>query len=156
LSLVHSDWAEYKGWKFMLIKDDASRFITGYGKFKHATEKNGIKVFEKSLKYGIPKQFHSDNGSVFRANEQEGKRKGEADFEKVIRKAGIRHIFTRVRHPQGNGKMEKLSDTIMNLWDKLGSFEKAVRHYNYKKPHWSLNNGKTRTPYQAFLDKKRK
>jgi len=153
LSLVHSDWAEYKGWKFILIEDDASRFITGYGKFKHATAENGIKVFKKSLRWGTPKQFHSDNGSVFRANEQEGKRKGEADFEKVVREAGIKQIFTRVKHPQGNGKMEKLVGTIKILWGKLGSFEKAVEHYSCKKPHWSLNNGKTRTPYQAFLDK---
>jgi putative transposase len=156
LSLVHSDWFEFKRWKCILIEDDASRFITGYGKFKHAMSENGIKVFKKSLRWGIPKQFHSDNGSVFRANEQEGKKKGEARFEKVVREAGIHQIFTRVKHPQGNGKMEKLIGTIKSLWNKLGSFEKAVKHYNYKKPHWSLNNGKLRTPYQAFLDKMRK
>lgn len=158
LSLVHSDWFEYKGWKFILIEDDASRFITGYGKFKHATAKNGIKVFKQSLKCGIPKQFHSDNGSVFRAIEADGKKKGECDFEIVVRKAGVHQIFARVSHPRGNGKAEKLGGTIRKLWIKLGSFKKAVEHYNYKKPHWALitKEGKLRTPYQAFLDKKRK
>jgi len=156
LSLVHSDWAEHKEWKFILIEDDASRFVTGSGRFKHATSENGIKVFKRSLEWGVPKQFHSDNGSVFRANEQEGKRRGEADFEKVVREAGIKQIFARVKHPQSNGKMEKLVDTIKKLWDKTRSFEKAVEHYNYKRPHRSLTNGKLRTPYQAFLDKMRK
>lgn len=156
LSLVHGDWFEYKGWKMMLIEDDASRFVTGYGKSKHATAESSIRIFKQSLKYGIPKQFHSDNGSVFRANEQEGKKKGEADFEKIVKNAGIHQIFTRIRHPQGNGKMEKLIHTTKILWNKLGSFEKAVKHYNYKRPHRSLTNGKLRTPYQAFLDKTRK
>lgn len=158
LSLVHSDWFEYKKWKFILIEDDASRFITGSGKFKHSTAKNGIKVFKQSLKFGVPKQFHSDNGSVFRAVEVEGKKKGEGEFEIVVRKAGVHQIFTRVSHPRGNGKAEKLGGTIRRLWIKLGSLKKAVEHYNYKKPHWALTTkeGKLRTPYQAFLDKKRK
>lgn len=158
LSLVHSDWFEYKKWKFILIEDDASRFLTGSGKFKHSTVDNGKKVFKQSLKWGVPKQFHSDNGSVFRANEQEGKKKGEGEFEKAVREAGVHQIFTRVSHPRGNGKAEKLGDTMKKLWDKLGSFEKAVEHYNYKKPHWALitKEGKLKTPYQAFLDKKRK
>ena len=158
LSLVHSDWFGYRGEKFMLLEDDASRFITSHSKFKHATKENSIKVFKRSLKYGVPKQFHSDNGSVFRSNEQEGKKKGEADFEKVVRKAGVHQIFTKLKHPQGNGKMEKLGDTIKILWGKLGSLDKAVKHYNDKRPHRSLttNEGKLRTPSQAFLDKMRK
>lgn len=158
LSLVHSDWFGYKGEKFMLIEDDASRFVTGYGRFKHANKDNSIKVFKQTLKFGIPKQFHSDNGSVFRANEQEGKKQGEADFQKIVKEAGVHQIFTRVKHPQGNGKMEKLGDTIKILWNRLGSLEKAVKHYNYKRPHRSLttNEGKLRVPYQAFLDKMRK
>ena len=107
---------------------------------------------------GIPKQFHSDNGSVFRAIEAESKKKGEREFEIAVREAGVHQIFARIERPRGNGKAEKLGDTIKKLWNKLGSFEKAVKHYNYKKPHWALNSakGKLRTPYQAFLDKMRK
>jgi len=38
------------------------------------------------------------------------------------------------------------------------SFNEAVKHYNFKKPHWALDTpeGKLRTPYQTFLDKMRK
>ena len=156
LSLVHTDWAEYKGRKFILFEDDASRFILAYGEFKHANKENTIKVFKESLKYGIYKQLHSDNGSVFRANEQEGKKSGEADFEKEVKKFKIKQTFTRIRYPQGNGKLERLNGTIKRLWAQLGSLDKAVEHYNYKRPHSGLTNGKLRTPYQAFLEKMRK
>lgn len=156
LSLVHSDWFEFKGWKVMLIEDDASRFITGHGKFKHATAKNAIKVFERSLKWGKPKQFHSDHGTQFTAVEAKDKKKGENEFSKMLKSYGVKQIFTRVKRPQANGKMERLIATIKRLWNELGSLEKAVKHYNFKKPHRSLTNGKLRTPYQAFLDKMRK
>ena len=156
LSLTHTDWAEYKRKKFILFEDDASRFILAYGEFKHANKENSIKVFKESLKYGVYRQLHSDNGSVFRANEQNGKKSGEADFEKEVKKFGIKQIFTKVKYPQGNGKMERLVGTIKRLWKQLGSLDKAVEHYNYKRPHSGLTNGKLRTPYQAFLEKMRK
>lgn len=156
LSLAHSDWFEFKGWKVVMIEDDASRFITGFGKFKHATSENTIKVFRQSLKYGVPKQFHSDHGPQFVANEQEGKKPGESELGKVLRECGVQQIFARIKRPQANGKMERLISTIKRLWTALGSFEKAVEHYNYKRPHRSLTNGKLRTPYQAFQEKMRK
>lgn len=156
LSLVHSDWAKYKRWNFILIEDDASRFITGYGRFKNATTKNTIKVLKQSLRWGKPKQFHSDHGSVYTSNDKRDSKSGESKFEKELEKLNIHQIYCRVKHPQGNGKMEKLIGTIKELWKKTGSFEKAVKIYNYKKPHRSLTNHKLRTPYQAFFDKMRK
>lgn len=158
LSLKHTDWAEYQSWKFILYEDDASRFITGYGKFKHATSENAFKVLKKALKYGKPKQLHSDHGSPFTSNDKEGCKRGESWYEQEVKKLGIQQIYARIKHPQSNGKMEKLVHTIKILWKKTGSFEKAVKHYNYKRPHWSLTTpeGKLRTPHQAFLDKMRK
>lgn len=156
LSLAHTDWAEYKNRKFILFEDDASRFILAHGEFKHADKENTIKVFKKSLEHGIYKQLHSDNGSVFRANNSDGKKQGEADLQKEVKKFGIKQIFTRIRYPQGNGKLERLNGTIKRLWGQLGSLDKAVEHYNYKRPHSGLTNGKLRTPYQAFIEKFRK
>jgi len=155
-SLWHTDWFKYKEKWYILFEDDASRFIIGSEKFSNRNSVNAWKVFKKSLKYGIPKQLHSDNDSTFRANEQEGKKKGECDYQRKVRGAGVHQIFARAGHPQSNGKNEKLNGTIKSLMKKGLSFEKAVKHYNYKKPHWGLTNGKLRTPYQAFLDKMRK
>lgn len=156
LSLVHADWFEFRKWKVMLIEDDASRFITSFGKFKQASSENTIKVFKKSLVWGIPKFFHSDHGAQFYANEQEGKKQGEGQLSGVLKSYGVKQIFARIKRPQANGKVERLISTIKRLWKELGSLEKAVEHYNYKRPHRSLTNGKLRTPYQAFLEKRRK
>ena len=156
LSLVHADWFEFRRWKVMLVEDDASRFITGYGKFKQATSENTIKVFEKSLKWGIPKQFHSDHGAQFICNEKEGKKFGESKLSVVLKSYGVKQIFARIKRPQANGKVERLISTIKSLWKEFDSLDEAVKHYNYKRPHRSLTNGKLRTPYQAFLEKARK
>ena len=87
----------------------------------------------------------SDHGTQF-----------ENQFTDGLKEAGVKHIKARVKHPQSNGKAERAIQTIKKLRKELGSLDKAVEHYNYKKPHMSLTNGKLRTPYQAFLDKKRK
>jgi len=70
--------------------------------------------------------LHSDNGSVFRANDQEGKKSGEADFEIEVKKFKIKQIFTRVRYPQGNGKLERLNGTINDCGDSLEAWIKQL------------------------------
>ncbi len=145
LSLGHTDWFEYKGRQGIIFIDDASRFITSHGEFDNANTDNSLKVFRKGLKFGIYKQMMSDHGPQF-----------EEQFTEGLKEVGIKHIKSRVKHPQSNGKAERAIQTIKKLWNELGSFDKAVEHYNYKKPHMSLTNGKLRTPYQAFLEKKRK
>jgi len=156
LSLGHTDWFDFKGNQCIIFIDDASRFITGYGKFENANIKNTIKVFKQTLKYGIFKQLMSDHGVQFVSNERENCKTRESEFTKVIRSYGVKHIKARVKHPQSNGKAERAVGTIKRLWVALGSLKKAVDHYNYKRPHRSLTNGKLRTPYQAFLEKTKK
>ncbi|MBI3623957.1 transposase, partial [Candidatus Pacearchaeota archaeon] len=144
-SLWHTDWFEYKGKQSIIYIDDASRFVPSHGEFGNANTENSLKVFKKGLKYGIPRQVMSDHGTQF-----------ENQFTEGIKEVGSKHIKARVKHPQSNGKAERVIQTIKKLWNELGSFDKAVEHYNKKKPHMSLTNGKLRTPHQAFLDKKRK
>ncbi len=135
----------YKGKQCIIYIDDASRFIPSHGEFDNANTDNSLKVFQRGLKYGTPKQVMSDHGTQF-----------EEQFKEGIKQFGAKHIKARVKHPQSNGKAERAIQTIKRLWDKLGSFDLAVKHYNHKKPHMSLTNGKLRTPYQAFLEKQRK
>ena len=141
-----------------MFEDDASRFVTGFGEFQNRSSENAWKVFRRGLKYGVPKQLHSDNDSTFKANKQDRKNKAECDYQKKIKSAGVKQIFARPAHPRSNGKNEKLNGTIKRLMGKSLSFSEAVKHYNFKKPHWALDTseGKLRTPYQAFLDKMRK
>lgn len=157
-SLWHTDWFQYRGKWHIMFEDDASRFVTGFGEFQNRSSANAWKVFKQGLKYGVPKQLHSDNDSTFKANKQDEKNKAECDYQKKIKFAGVKQIFARSAHPRSNGKNEKLNGTIKRLMKKGLSFSDAVKHYNFKKPHWALDTpeGKLRTPYQAFLDKRRK
>jgi len=144
-SLWHTDWFEYKSKQCIIFIDDASRFISCHGEFGNANTENSLKVFRKGLKHGIPEQVMSDHGCQF-----------EEQFREGLMEVDSKHIMARVKHPQSNGKAERVILTIKKLWNELGSFDKAVEHYNYKKPHMSLTNGKLRTPYQAFIEKQRK
>ena len=156
LSLVHTDWFTHKGKEGIVFIDDASRFITGCEIFDNANTDNSLLVFSNSLKYGKPKQVMSDHGTQFVSVEAEGKTIGVSRFTEYLRELGIKHIKSRIKHPQSNGKAERVVGTMKQLWNYFGSIEKAVEYYNYRRPHMSLNNGKLRTPYQAFLDKTRK
>ena len=145
LSLGHTDWFEYKGKQGIIFIDDASRFITSHGEFDNANTENSLRVFRKGLKWGIYKQMMSDHGPQF-----------ENQFTEGLKEAGVKHIKSRVKHPQSNGKAERAIQTIKKLWNELGSLDKAIKHYNFKKPHMSLTNGKLRTPHKAFIEKQRK
>ena len=151
LSLVHTDWFEYKRKQYILYEDDASRLITGYGEFKNATTENSIKVFDSSVEnWGLPKQVMSDHGTQFCANDEK-----VYLFTEHLKCRGVRHIKARVKHPQSNGKVERLVFTIKRLLDRSLTLDQAVKFYNEKRFHMSLENGHLRTPLQAFYEKKR-
>jgi putative transposase len=159
LSLVHGDWFVINGKQIFLAIDDASRLLYAYGEFDRATTENSIKAVKNGIKqFGKPKQFHTDHGSQFVANEQKGKKQGVSQFTLFLQSLGIQHIKARIKHPQANGKNERVKQTIEKLWKHFGSLDKAVKYYNYKRPHMSLGNGKIKleTPYQAFVRKLRK
>ena len=150
-SLWHTDWFEYKRKQYILYEDDTSRLITGYGKFRNATSDNSIKVFDDAVeKFGQPKQVMSDHGTQFCANEDK-----EYKFEEHLRSKGVKLIKARVKHPQSNGKIEGLIFTIKGLLSKGLSLNEAVKFYNEKRYHMSLENGHLRTPLEAFYEKKR-
>lgn len=99
----------------------------------------------------------SDHGTQFVSNERHlCNNPVESRFTEHLRERGIKHIKARVKHPQSNGKAERVIGTLKQLWNHFGSLDKAIDYYNYRRPHMSLNNGKLRTPYQAFIEKSRK
>ena len=157
-SLWHADWFEYQQDKVILFQDDASRFITGYGVFLHATSKNTIQVLDSTIQiYGIPKQIMTDHGTQFTSNPTESCPDPNLnEFQQFLIDEGIHHIKSRVKHPQSNGKVERVILTLKQLKEHFNCWDATVHYYNYDRPHSSLDNGCLRTPYQAFLDKTRK
>jgi putative transposase len=157
-SLWHADWFEKKQDQIILFQDDASRFITGYGVFGNATSKNTISVLEKAIQnYGVPKQVMTDHGAQFTSLARASCKNPKLnEFQQFLKGSNIKHIKSRVKHPQSNGKVERVILTIKQLWNHYHCWDAAVQYYNYERPHSSLENGCLRTPFQAFQDKIRK
>jgi transposase InsO family protein len=157
-SLWHADWFEKRLDRIILFQDDASRFITGFGVFEHATAHNTIHVLNTAITiYGIPKQIMTDHGTQFTSLPRDSCPIPKPnEFQLFLKDNGIHHIKSRVKHPQSNGKVERVILTIKQLWQHFNCWNLAVHYYNYERPHSSLENGCLRTPYQAFLDKSRK
>ena len=60
-----------------VYEDDASRFVTGYGVFEHATTENALAVLEEAIRnHGKPASIMTDRGSQFYASASEAKKKG--------------------------------------------------------------------------------
>ena len=156
-SLWHADWFEEQKDKVILFEDDASRFITGYGVFGNATTENTVSVLEKAIQcYGIPRQLMTDHGTQFTSLSRETCSDPKPNmFQQTLKGCGIQHIKARVKHPQSNGKVERVIQTIQKLGKHFQCWDTSVYYYNFHRPHSSLENGCLRTPYQAFLDKSR-
>jgi putative transposase len=160
-SLWHTDYHEVYHQHIVPFLDDASRFISGYGLFGNETAENAASVFENAINnYGIPKQVISDHGTHFVSLKREGCDDPEENvFQQKLRQYKVQHILARVKHPQTNGKMERWFGTLdqLTIWFK-GDIKRAVHFYNFERPHMSLttNDGRLRTPYEAFKEKMRK
>ena len=72
---------------------------------------NTIKVFRRSLKWGIPRLTHTDHGTTYVSVEAEGKKFNNSRFTEAVKEAGSKHILARIKHPQANGKAERAIGT---------------------------------------------
>jgi len=124
--------------------DDCSRMVVNWGLFKEQTAANVLEVLRGSLmKHGAPKEILTDQGAQFKHW------KGVTQFEKILKKLGIMHIKARSHHPQTCGKVESYHKTIhRELIDKeffisgeqaVEKISRFVEHYNFARPHSSLN-----------------
>ena len=84
-----------------MLRDNASRFVTGYGIFDNATTENALKVLDQTIgNHGRPASIMTDHGTQFYANEKESQKRGAGKFEKRLVELGIRQILAGVGHPQ--------------------------------------------------------
>ena len=164
-SLWHTDWKLLDCGKWLICyQDDASRFVTGHGIFEHATTENALLVLETAIKnYGKPKAILTDHGTQFYANAGENKKKGTSKFETRLDDLNIKHILSRVGHPQTNGKVERLFGELQRKFPVYDAYmqrksdpvDMFIKWYNYEHVHMSLNTDIRETPYKAFINKHR-
>ncbi len=150
----------------MVIIDDASRLILGYAKVPKATAQIAWETFLKAgERYGFPRPLLTDHGSQFTKISKDAV--GYLD-EKLYefnksREVKVRHIMSRVKHPQTGGKVERAFGTIKSKlrarWPdgekEFESLDEILVWYNTDKPHMSLNTDRAETPIQAFIRKLR-
>ncbi len=154
-SLWHTDWHEikdsrWKGKQLIAYEDDASRFIVGYGVFDNATSENSVSVLDESVrKHSRPASILTDNGSPFTTNPN-AIGNAPTSFEHCLMKHKIRHVLSRVHHPQTNGKIEKFFDIFENKVKFFNSVEEFMEWYNTVRPHGALNLERMETPVEAY------
>jgi transposase InsO family protein len=86
------------------------------------------------------KAVMSDNGSCYRAH----------DYQRALRKLGLKHLRIRPGRPRTNGKVERLIQTLLNEWayariygsstERAAALPHYLDRYNYRRPHGSLNH----------------
>ena len=159
-SLWHTDWTQIGRMHLIAYIDDASRFVTGWGLFQHATAANSVLVLERAIaEYGAPKAMLTGHDVQFCSIQMKTSKLSEPnDFQKFLKANNIKHILGRVNHPQTNGKVERLFGTIKGKRKAFPSLEAQFHWYNQVRPHMSLKDG-LETPAEAYvrkMDKKKK
>jgi len=96
--------------------------------------------------WGLPAHVMNDNGGCFTGRLA---RNGAADFERMLRSAGIKQICSRPGHPQTCGKLERWhqpTKTWLRLQPPARSPEELQdqldrwrAHYNHARPHKALH-----------------
>jgi transposase InsO family protein len=82
----------------------------------------------------------TDNGPAYRST----------IHASACRRLGLRHLTTRPYRPRTNGKAERFIQTITNGWayarvygsstERANTLESWLNHYNYRRPHGSLQH----------------
>lgn len=148
--LWHTD---FKSWEFDFgtlhttwIIDDASRYILVARITESTSADLVIEMVQQAIGiYDQPKQLMTDHGTEYYAVSQG---KGHSKLDKYCKEMGIQHIFSRVRHPQTNGKMERTHRSaqeetpyfgeIHNLEDAKRVFMDWIEYHNTDCAHQSL------------------
>lgn len=139
------------------IFDDCSRFLitTAPGL---STANMVIPTFKKAFyEYGMPESVLSDNGAQFA-----GFRQGFTQFEKWLMNHNVLPIHGRFKHPQTQGKIERMHRTmknellkhtvIENIEDANIKLQMWRDKYNNLRPHEALG---MRCPAEVYMPSNR-
>src|SRR6185312_8365105 len=131
----------------MDILDDHSRALVAVRVDTGPTAKVTWEAFTSAVQeWGLPAHVMNDNGSCFTGRLALN---GAADFERMLRSAGIKQICSRPGHPQTCGKLERWhqpTKTWLRLQPPARSPEELQdqldrwrAHYNHARPHKALH-----------------
>ena len=120
-----------------------------------ATPGNPASVLGKAIgRHGWPAPILSDNGRQFTSNARPLDHSEPVAFGKALIRHHIKHIHSRVRHPQTNGRLEKFRDMFERKAIHFQSVDEFMHRYNHTRPHGALNLDGMETPADACCAKK--
>ena len=123
--------------------DDYSRFIVSWILSTRQTQDIVMDALLEGIgKFGKPVEVLTDQGRQYVSW------RGTADFQKLLRKHGIRHVVSRTHHPETLGKCERFWETLQNeFWSRVIPDDLAdarerlahyIAHYNLFRPHQGI------------------
>lgn len=126
-----------------LITDLYSRKIVGWSLSKSLSIEGGIDALKMALRSRRDKSqsliHHSDRGVQYCS----------AEYVKTLQNAGVEISMTEVNHCYENAVAERVNgilkdefylDSIFNSYQQTeATARSAIKNYNEKRPHWSLN-----------------
>jgi transposase InsO family protein len=125
--------------------------------FEHATSTHSVEMLKRAIaEHGDckPSSILNDRGSTFYAIESEARKKGLTEFELYLMANHIEQILAGRRHPETNGKLEKLFDILeTGLSRGISSMDECVYWYNCERPHGALDLQRAETPIEAYYRK---
>ncbi len=125
--------------------DDHSRYMAGWGLYAGQSGKLVLEVLRRAnATYGRPLEILTDNGRQYKSWH------GETDFQRELKREGIKHITSRPHHPQTLGKIESFWGHMKKEWlaqvvmgdldsmrERLGHW---INYYNFQRPHTGIGN----------------
>jgi transposase InsO family protein len=157
LALVQMDILEFYINKLkvylLLLQDDYSRFIVGWGLASETSIDLVIRIVQESInRFGKMEEILSDRGFVFYSW------RGGNRFEQYLEAERIEHTHARAHHPETLGKIESTNKQIQKELLRLRRFESSseaedaigdwITVYNYERTHQGL--GGFLTPADRF------
>jgi len=123
--------------------DDMSRFIVSFALHLQQKSELVIEALKDGIaRYGKPQEILSDQGRQYFSW------RGKSEFQKLLKREGIRHVVARSHHPQTVGKCERLWETVKrelldrillaDLHDARTRLAHYVAHYNFFRPHQGI------------------
>ena len=123
--------------------DDHSRLIASAEYVTEATTENALRIFERGVnKFGLHRETLSDRGTQYYAVRGETSR-----FLEYMNSRNVKHIYASFKKPTTCGKLERFWRTHNDERWSFSSLRKFINHYNYKRPHMSLDY---LTPYDVW------
>ena len=131
IDFLHLDKSK-GGYEYVLIvSDHFTRFTQAYATRTKSSKAAADKLFnEFILQFGFPKRIHHDRGPEFNSRL----------FKELHRLSGIKSSNTTPYHPMGNGLVERMNRTFINMMKSLPELEKRNWRAHLPKMSFAYNS----------------